>query len=125
MTLHAVFATDNYPSDQQVEIESDVATLLGRLFVPSERPRAAVVLHPATAATGRFYHPFARWLAEQGIACLTYDYRDYGASGTGDPARSDATLVRWGVADQSAAQTWLERHSPPLRFGSSATPSAG
>lgn len=105
-----VFRTQNFA--EEISFQADVATLNGTLFRPLGPPRAAAVLHGATGVPARFYRHFATWLAEQGIACLTYDYRDFGASGTGSLRRSKATLARWGLGDQPAAQAALERAYP-------------
>ena len=88
---------------ERIEIASDGARLAGRLVRPAGMPRAAVVLHAATGVPARFYRRFADWLAaERDIVCLTYDYRDFGASG--DPRGSPATMTDWGVRDQQAAR---------------------
>ncbi|MEM7641186.1 MAG: alpha/beta fold hydrolase [Pseudomonadota bacterium] len=60
------------------------------------------VLNGATGVPARFYGTFADWLAGQGVACLTYDYRDFGWSGS--PRNSPATMTDWGVRDQQAAR---------------------
>ena len=89
------------------------AMLTGRLHRPGTRPRAGVVLHGATGVPQSFYQPFAAWLAaEEGLAVLTYDYRDFGASATGHPRRSAATFSDWAYRDQPAAQAALERLVP-------------
>lgn len=87
--------------------------LVGQLFHPVQTPRAAVVLNPATAVTQRFYRPFAEWLVrERGMACLLYDYRDFGASARGHVRKSRATMVDWGVHDQQAARDFMRAQMP-------------
>ena len=82
--------------------------LQGRVFGTYTRPRAVAVLHGATGVPQRYYARFARWLAEaRNIACLTYDYRDFGSSARGHVKRSSATLADWGVHDQQAARDHL------------------
>ncbi len=83
---------------------ADGARLAARLFRPDGAPKAVIVLHGAVGVPQRFYRHFAAWLAGQGYACLTYDYRDFGASGTGRMKGSTATLAQWGLQDQSAAR---------------------
>jgi predicted alpha/beta hydrolase len=83
---------------------SDGAVLAGRLVRPRGRLRAAVVLHGATGVPAGYYRAFADWLAEErGLAVLTYDYRDFGASARGPVLRSRATMIDWGLRDQAAA----------------------
>jgi predicted alpha/beta hydrolase len=55
------------------------AELSARLYMPASAPDVAVVVHAATGVPRDYYQHFARWLVEeQGMACLTYDYRDFG-----------------------------------------------
>lgn len=91
----------------------DGAVLQGTLYKSSMPPKAAVVLHGAVGVSHSFYRGFAQWLANtQGIACLTYDYRDFGASRTGAMADSTATLADWGLRDQPAALRALKAALP-------------
>ncbi|MEM7524506.1 MAG: alpha/beta fold hydrolase [Pseudomonadota bacterium] len=86
------------------KIEADGATLSGIWCEPPGATDAVAVLHGATGAPQRYYRHFARWLAEErGVACLTYDYRDFGASATGPVRASRATMADWGIKDQAAA----------------------
>ncbi|MGB3553473.1 MAG: alpha/beta fold hydrolase, partial [Jannaschia sp.] len=101
------------PAEENVRIASDMATLAGTLFPPIGSPRAAVILHGATGVPARFYAHFARWLAAtRDIACLTYDYRDFGASGSARGSR--ATMTDWGIHDQQAARDWLCARLPQV-----------
>ncbi|WP_415921954.1 hypothetical protein [Tateyamaria sp. SN6-1] len=87
---------------------ADGAELVGRLFLPSHPPFAAVVLNGATGVPQHFYAHFARWLAaERGMACLTYDYRHVGRSWSGPLRQSRADMVDWGTSDQLAARRAL------------------
>lgn len=89
--------------------------LHGRLYRPAEAPRAVAVLHGATGVPHRFYRDFAKWLAEtQDIACLTYDYRDFGASARGPMKASNATMADWGVHDQQVARDHLRNSFPDI-----------
>lgn len=113
MTSHLDHPLAGTPVARTVYIRSGAATLTGRLVEPVGRPSAVVVLHGATGVKARFYAPFADWLATQkGIACLTYDYRDFGASATGHVRKSAARMSDWGVHDQQAARDWVARILP-------------
>ena len=95
---------------ERVEIEAPGARLAGTVHRPAEAMVAVAVLHGATGVPARFYGAFAGWLAARGIGCLTYDYRDFGASG--EARGSPATMTDWGVRDQQAARDWVsEAHS--------------
>ena len=91
--------------------------LRGRLYRPEDTPRAVAVLHGATGVPHRFYADFATWLATtQDIACLTYDYRDFGASARGPMKASTATMADWGVHDQQVARDHLRNAFPGVQL---------
>ncbi len=76
--------TDHSAPDDLVpeRVETPVASggvLSGHLWSPGGAPRASLVVHPATATPEGFYHPFARFAAQQGVATLTYNYRGVGS----------------------------------------------
>ncbi len=93
-----------------IAISAQGTALKGTLYQPPEAPKAAIVLHGATGVPQRYYRHFANWLTTQGYACLTYDYRDFGASATDHPKRSTASMADWGLYDQPAAQAALRAH---------------
>lgn len=114
MTIHPRGFNGPSSLPRAVAIRSEHRRLAGHLH-PADNPVAAVVLSGAVGVAQGYYTDFARWLAEErGIACLTYDYRDFGASATGRPRRSDATMTDWGVADQMAARAFVEATFPGL-----------
>ncbi|GAB4271268.1 MAG: alpha/beta fold hydrolase [Pararhodobacter sp.] len=78
-----------------------------------EAPRLLVLINGATGVPASFYLPFARWLAEEKhAAVLTWDYRDFGASGS--PYRSDTTMTEWVTRDPVAARAWLRAQVPDV-----------
>lgn len=98
---------------ETLTLQADGATLAARLYLPEGQPRAAAVLHGATGVPMGFYRAFAEWMAaERGIAVLTYDYRDFGASARVTPRQSRASLADWGLRDQRAALQALTRRFP-------------
>ena len=97
--------------EEELRFASGDALLSGRLYRPDGAARAAVVLNGATGVPQRFYRHFARGLAaEQQIACLTFDYTDFGDSARGHPRRSTVTMADWALADQPAARAEMRRH---------------
>ena len=106
--------SDTQGSERSVVFKThDGAELVGRLFLPSHPPFAAVVLNGATAVPQSYYAHFARWLAaERGMACLTYDYRDVERSWTAPLAQSTADMTDWGTSDHLAARKALAREVP-------------
>jgi len=102
-------------STRSVTFPAGPANLSGTLFLPTTAPRAALVLNGATGVPQSYYRHFAKWLAqEQDIACLTFDYRDMGASATGHVRDSDATMSDWALIDQPAARAEMRRQLPDV-----------
>lgn len=100
------------PAEESIDIRAQGAHLAGTLLRPAGTPKAAIVIHGAVGVRARFYRAFADWLVAQGYACLTYDYRDFGASQTRPIRASKATLADWGLRDQPAALAALRTHVP-------------
>ncbi len=95
-----------------VSIPSDGAVLSGTLYRPEGDVIAALVIHPAVGVPQHLYTAFSEWAASQGRLCLTYDYRDVGASATGRLRDSKADFVDWGVKDQAAALSFVQAMAP-------------
>ncbi len=92
---------------------SGSTTLSARLYRPMTEPETVVVLNSATGVPRDYYRHFARWLAaERGMACLTYDYRDFGHSLTGRMKDAGATMADWALIDMPAARAELRRRYP-------------
>ncbi len=100
---------------QPVTLPSGPATLVGELTLPPAAPTRAILINGAIGVAHGYYRKFATWLTEtQGAVCLTYDYRDFGASRTGPLRRSTTTMADWGVYDGQAARDWLVARFPNL-----------
>jgi len=100
-------------SSEKVAIPAeDGRTLDGILVRPEGTPRAACVLHGATAVPKEFYLKFAKWLAsEKNIACLVYDYRGMGGSRDRPVEQEEISMSDW-QKDQSAALDFLIARMP-------------
>lgn len=95
------------------DFASGSASLSARLYLPATEPKTAVVIHSATAVPREYYQHFARWLAaEQGIACLTYDYSDFGHSLRDKLKTSEVTMADWALVDMPAARAEMRRRFP-------------
>ncbi|WP_136418440.1 MULTISPECIES: alpha/beta fold hydrolase [Oxalobacteraceae] len=103
----------------------DGFNLAAHRFAPPGRAKAVIVLPAAMGVKQEFYFPFARFLAQQGFAVLTFDYRGAGAS---VPARFrhslrgfKADLFDWAEDYNTAvraAKKW-QRDMPLLVIGHS------
>jgi predicted alpha/beta hydrolase len=93
---------------------TDGFTLAGTRFAPMQKPKAVIVIPSAMGVKQDFYFPFAKFLAQQGFAVLTFDYRGMGMSVPERFKRSlrgfKADLFDWAERDYSAAlraaKTW-------------------
>lgn len=94
---------------------ADGYVLAAHHWQPEGMPRAVVVINPATAVKAAYYHRYARFLAENGFAVLTYDYRGIGASRQGSLRRwRHVSKLDWGRYDCEAALTWARQAYPDL-----------
>ena len=92
---------------------SGQTSLSARLYRPETEPHIAIVIHSATGVPRDYYQHFARWLAaEQGMACLTYDYSDFGHSLRGKLKASQVTMADWALVDMPAARAEMRRRFP-------------
>lgn len=100
---------------ERVAIEvRTLGTISGTLRVPRNgEPQAAVAIHPATAVPQRLYNGFAEYLAADGFAVLSYDYRGTGASGKARENRQ-LRMRDWMDSDVPAAAAWLRQRYPAL-----------
>lgn len=100
---------------EAIEIEAgDGARLGGRLFAAKGTAKAAVLIGGGIGAPQKIYAPLADWLAEQGHAVITFDYRGTGASHHGSLRGFKADLRDWGVHDTGGAIAWTRARFPEL-----------
>lgn len=83
---------------------SDGYNLSARFYpVNSKLQLNPILICPATGIGKGFYHAFALWLAEQGYAVLSFDFRGIGDSLHGALKDSKASIQDWGQLDIPAA----------------------
>lgn len=93
---------------------TDKVCLSLEVFGQSRQP--TLVINPAIGVKRRLYHDFACWLAEQGIACVLYNYRGM-EDGLGRlPDGADLSTVAWGQLDQTAVLNWVTEQLQPNRL---------
>jgi predicted alpha/beta hydrolase len=87
-------------------------------YLPREHdPTRVIVVACAMAVRRGFYEPYARFLASQGLAVLTFDYRGIAGSLTGSILESRATLDDWGERDYPAVIDHARARFPAARIG--------
>lgn len=89
--------------DAHALIADDGRHLAATWTEPAGAARAVAVIHSATGVPRGYYRAFASWLAEQGYAVLSYDYRGIAGSRRGDVRDEPANMRDWAVLDMSAA----------------------
>ena len=114
-------ALDEVFIDEITVPASDGYLLAATLFLPRRAKTHAVLINSAAAVPRKIYRGFAGYLAQQGCAVLTYDYRGTGDSrpkaavgdkrnGIGHAAVDfdicyDSLALRNGIVDAKFAQT--------------------
>lgn len=95
---------------------ADGFALQGRLYGDASSCHSAVLIVSAMGVPQRFYADFAEWLAAQGHAVMTFDYRGVGASRPEAHAKSLRGLAAdvniWAEQDTVAALGWLDARLP-------------
>lgn len=96
----------------------DGVKLVARIFHPPQQmmeDERAVIVAPATGVEGRYYWPFAGYLAENGFHVLVPDYRGIGRSAPSSRRgyrHADARWHEWGTLDLESCILWLRvRHA--------------
>ena len=92
----------------------DGEVLAGYCFDPEQAPRAVVVIAPAMAINQKFYAEFARWLAGQGFAVRSFDYRGTGESLRGGKRGAPGDLSDWCLRDYDAVLRAAHAEYPSL-----------
>ena len=77
--------------------------LAARAYVPAGEVRRAVLIGAAMGVPQRFYQAFATWLATQGVAVLTFDWRGTGESAPRSLRGFKASITDWATQDLPAA----------------------
>lgn len=78
------------------------------LFEPAIPASRAVLVMAAAGVPQEYYRKFATYLAERGLAVLTFDYRGIGRSLHGSVRSVNAGMRDWALLDAAAAFDFLE-----------------
>ena len=106
-------AMDMTPATPVAITCGDGVVLAGHLWLAEGRGGAGtVVINAATGVLARYYHRYARFLAEQGFDAVTYDYRGIGLSRPADLKRCGYRWSEWGTRDFEAVLGFARQHRP-------------
>ncbi len=94
---------------------SDGLPLAATVFQPRE-PVAWCSIASANGVRRRYYRRFATFLAEQGIAAVTFDYRGIGDTPETAPGTGPPTMRAFGEQDLNGVLAWIQaQHEGTLR----------
>ena len=79
-------------------------------------PRRAVLINSATAVKRSYYRRYATFLAEEGLAVVSYDYRGVGGSRPPGPLRLRAGMRDWAQKDAAGLADWAARRWPDAKL---------
>lgn len=82
------------------------------LFSPQSEVKATVIINSATGVLRQYYNAFARFLSEQGLQVISYDYRGIGGSKTNNTKDKALSMINWGRKDYAAIVDWVEGKYP-------------
>lgn len=91
---------------------SDGAPLHGHLWQAADAEHGTVIVNAATGVPARYYHRYARYLAENGFAALTYDYRGIGLSRPARLRGFGGDWPTWGALDFEAVVAFAKKRAP-------------
>ncbi len=75
-----------------------------------------ILLAGAIGVEQSFYKDYAAFLAGEGFAVVTFDYRGIGASLRGPLRRVRASLLDWGEKDIAAVIAWISSEYPKAKL---------
>ena len=87
----------------------DGIVLAARLYRDAGPTKGAVLIGGAMGVRQDYYAPFAQWLAAQGYAVMSFDYRGMGDSRRGSLRGFDADLFDWARDYDTAIDALRER----------------
>lgn len=99
---------------RSIELETADGFRIAARIYDTERPRATLLVHGATATPQRYYQAFATEASARGYRAITYDYRGIGESRPGSLRKLDATMTDWAQKDARAAYDLALSFDEPL-----------
>jgi predicted alpha/beta hydrolase len=109
--------SDDVAIEDTTIVARDGYPLAATVFDPP-RPWRSALINSATAVPRKIYRSFATFLAQNGFAVLTYDYRGIGGSRPPSLRGFPARMRDWAGLDVSAAIVHAQRRWPtvPLTY---------
>jgi len=100
--------------DDQRIAAGDGFSLEASVFEPERAGSGfrVALINSATAVKRSYYRRYAAFLAEEGMAAVTFDYRGVGGSRPGGGTRVAASMREWAEKDAAGVLAWTLRRWP-------------
>ncbi len=95
---------------------ADGTPIAASLYQSGFVPKQGVIINSATGVGRLYYQHFAQFLANQGYAVITYDYRGIGDSISAPKRDKSLTMQAWGEQDFNAVIKWATDQYPQLNW---------
>src|ERR687893_2099743 len=95
---------------------TDKFQLAATEFGDASRAERVALIAPATGVRRRLYIPFAEFLATEGFAVVTWDWRGTGDSRPESLRGFGATMRDWGERDLAGVIDWAATRYPSARL---------
>ncbi|MBD3666948.1 MAG: alpha/beta fold hydrolase [Kangiella sp.] len=102
----------SYPH-QRITIKATDGFELSAMIYPSKSPtdsRKYLIIGSAFGVPQQYYKHIANYFAEQGISCVTFDYRGIGESKTGLMPAKEMLMQHWGQLDLEGVIQYVEQN---------------
>ncbi|MEW6690151.1 MAG: alpha/beta fold hydrolase, partial [Pseudomonadota bacterium] len=93
-------------------LAGDGTSIAAQFNIPEGEIKGGVLIVGAMGVPQSFYQPLAEWLAGEGYAAATFDYRGMGASRNGSLRGLKADILDWARLDAAAALEALAARAP-------------
>lgn len=92
--------------------------LAATLYLPDRRSKIErfVLISSAMGVKRRYYDAYARFLCEQGLAVLTFDFRGIGDSRPSNLRHFEASMIDWAEKDIAGTLEWIVAEHEPERL---------
>ncbi len=104
-------------SEKEIRIKlTEKSWIQTTFFNPKENILGAVMIAPATGIKRKFYDNFARYLAQNQYAVITYDNQGIGESLSEDLRFCNIRITDWGLTDMPKVLEQLKSLVPDVKY---------
>lgn len=100
------------PADDGYDLAATVSTVAGSEDDRRQSEKVVVVVGSATAVPRSYYARFARFITQQGVPVVTFDYRGIGGSRPASLQGFPARMRDWGEQDIPGVLSWTNARFP-------------